>query len=135
MTVEISKREREIELWKEHDFITFPIKKGSKAADTRYDAANTKPNQTIKEDENWGVIGTKDGHNGTLDFDDKERDRKFAEHMKKEFKVIESPHGWHIPFVNMGNTVTKMELFNLKTSKDKVIEIQGYKHYVVGIGS
>jgi len=137
MTVVIqNEKESNIKLYQKHNFITFPIKKGSKGADFRYDAERTKPNQPIRENENWGVVGTLTGRNGTIDFDDKERFREFAElKIKDGYKVIESPHGWHIPFVGIKNTVTKMELHNYKVQQDKLIEIQGYKHYCVGVGS
>jgi hypothetical protein len=136
MTVQANDKEVEIELWREHGFNVFPIKGKQKGADHRYDAERTELNQVIKDSENWGVMGRIDEHNGILDFDDKELYRKFATRMIKQgYKVIESPHGWHIPFVNMKNTVTKIELFNTKFSPDKLIEIQGYKQYVIGVGS
>lgn len=53
-TITQNDKERNIKLYQEHNFICFPIKKGSKGADSRYDAENTKPNQLIKEIENWG---------------------------------------------------------------------------------
>jgi len=129
-------RKTEIELWQKNDFVCFPIPANTKAADTRYKSNNTNPNQIIKDSENWGAIGTENAHNGIADFDNKEKYRKFAELMiERGYKVIETPHGWHIPFVNCGNTVTKMDLFDKSIQDKKIVEIQGYLQYVVGVGS
>jgi hypothetical protein len=137
MTVQQSKKAKEIEVWRKNKFNPFPMRGKSKGADSRYDAENTKPNQVIEESENWGVIGTVDGKNGTLDLDDKEIFRPFAENMKKKgYKVIESPHGWHIPFINIGNNFKKTNLFNKTINPDKqCVEIMTHETYVVGVGS
>lgn len=132
----MTSRLMEIELWRKNNFVCFPIPVNTKQADSRYKSNNTNPDQIIKESENWGAIGQIDAHNGIIDFDNKERYRKIAEKMiEKGYKVIESPHGWHIPFVNCGSIVSKMELFDKSIQDKKIIEIQGYLHYVVGVGS
>lgn len=137
MTVEISKKDSYIELFRENGFNCFPISANSKVADYRYKAkGKTVPNQTITKKENYGILPTKDGLNAIIDIDEKERYRKFAESMIKEgYMVIESPHGWHIPVINLGNYATKMELFDYNYQKEKIIEIQGWLHYCVGVGS
>ena len=137
MTVEVSRKDYNIELYKKQDYICFPIPKGSKGADSKYDASRTKRNQIIKEDENWGAIGTVNARNGTVDFDNKELFRPFAENMiEKGYKVIESPHGWHIPFINAGDSFGKVNLWNTSVNPEKqIVEIMTSDTYVVGVGS
>lgn len=125
-----------IELFKKNGFICFPIPHHKKIADYRYNASKTEPNQTIKEDENYGIIPTPLGHNCIIDFDDKERYRSFCSSMiGKGYMIIESPHGWHMPIIGMSDTASKIELFDYSVKKTKIIEIQGCDHYTVGAGS
>lgn len=129
-----------IKLFRSNSFICFPIPKGEKKADYRYKAADTLSRQVIKKDENYGVLPTINGHNCIVDFDNKELYRKFAKDMIDQgWMVIESPHGWHLPVVGIGGKATKIDLWKADektpTSDNKVIEIQGYKHYCVGAGS
>jgi hypothetical protein len=129
-------RKEFIEFFRKNGFNCFPIKPHHKVADFRYKAAKTLPNQEIKPDENYGVIPTREGKNGVIDFDDKEQYRKFNQHMiEKGYMVIESPHGWHVPFCNYSGLASKTELFDYMKQSKKIIEIQGYDHYVVGAGS
>ncbi len=108
-----------------------------KGADFRYDALDTKPNQPIAEEENYGVKPILGAGTAWLDFDDKERYRKYAEHMIKQgFMVNETGQGWHIPVTGLLGEITKMNLFDYNISKKKpMIEIQGPKQYVMGTGS
>lgn len=125
-----------IKFFRENGFNCFPIKPLKKIADFRYKASKTEPNQEISEDENYGVIPTEAGNNGFIDFDDKERYRAFNENMvKKGYMVIESPHGWHLAFKGYTGLASKTELFDYNLQQKKIIEIQGYDHYVVGSGS
>lgn len=137
MTVQVSGREKEIELYRKNNFRCFPIKKGQKGAGNEWKGEHTKPNQIIKESENWGISGTVDGKNGIVDLDDKEVFRPFAEKKIEEgYKVIQSPHGWHIPFINGGNVFEKTNLYNKTINPDKqCVEIMTYKTYVIGVGS
>lgn len=137
MTVEISRKDYNIESYKKQNYICFPIPKGSKGADSKYDASRTKRNQIITESENWGAIGTVNAKNGTVDFDNKEFFRPFVESMiKKGYKVIETPHGWHIPFINAGNSFDKVNLWNRTVNPEKqILEIMTSDTYVVGVGS
>lgn len=131
-----------IELLRKHGFNCFPIPqypkayKEHKGADNRYKGSKTIPNQTILDSENYGVLPTVNGCNAVVDLDDKEKYREFAESfIKQGYMVIESPHGWHIPVVNLTGSIQKVELFDYKIKDTKVIEIQGYDHYVVGVES
>lgn len=138
MTVQLNEKEREIELYRKNGFNGFPIPKGQKGADTRYRKDGmTVTNQIIKEDENWGVHGTKEDKNGTVDLDDKESFRPFAVKLiSKGCKVIETPNGWHIPFINAGNVFEKTNLWNKNINPDKqCVEIMTYKTYVIGVDS
>jgi len=133
----ISEKDENIKLFRKEKFICFPIPKGQKEADGRYDGERTKPNQTINENENYGIIPTKEGKNCFIDLDNKERYRTFAENMIKDgYMVTESPNGWHIPVIGLGNFATKIELFDYEFQPNKkIIEVQGIKHYVVGVES
>ena len=125
-----------IELFRNNGFICFPIPHHKKIADYRYKASKTDPNQEIKDGENYGIIPTVQGKNCIIDFDDKERYRTFCQVMvEKGYMVIESPHGWHLPVVNITGTASKTELYDYTVQKTKIIEIQGYDHYCVGAGS
>ncbi len=131
-----------IELLRKYGFNCFPIPqypkeyKEPKGADGRYKGSKTIPNQTIHDDENYGVLPTVDGKNAVVDLDDKEKYREFAESfIKQGYMVIESPHGWHIPVVNLTGLIQKVELFDYKIKETKIIEIQGFDHYVVGVES
>ena len=125
-----------IELFRVNGFICFPIPHHKKIADFRYNASKTNPNQTIRDDENYGIIPTQAGHNCIIDFDDKERYRAFCQSMvDKGYMIIESPHGWHMPIIGISGTASKTELYDYTVSQKKIIEIQGYDHYCVGAGS
>ena len=133
-------KEHYIELFRKNGFNCFPIRINQKEADNRYKAVRTKPNQPIKSTENYGIIPTIEGKNCVIDIDDKERYREFAEKMIKDgYMVTETGKGWHIPVINMENYATKIELWDKntknQTTENKAIEIQGIKHYVVGVGS
>ena len=131
-----------IELFRKNGFNCFPIPqypktyKEPKGADGRYRGSKTSPKQIIHDDENYGVLPTVDGKNAIIDLDDKERYREFAESfIPQGYMVIESPHGWHIPVVNLTGLIQKVELFDYKIKESKIIEIQGFNHYVVGVES
>lgn len=125
-----------IEFFRKNNFNCFPIPEHKKEADYRYKASKTVANQVIKPNENYGVIPMVGSGNCILDFDDKEEYRQFAELMIKEgWMVIESPHGWHIPVRGLSGGVSKTALFNYKIQDKKIVEIQGYDHYCVGVGS
>lgn len=124
-----------IEFFRTNGFNCFPIPEKSKIADFRYKAANTTPNQAITEHENYGIIPYANG-TAIIDFDNKERYRKFCEAMiGKGYMIIESPHGWHMPVIGLSGIVTKTELFNYEVQPMKIVEIQGPDHYCVGAGS
>ncbi len=94
MIVKENTREKEIELWRKNKFNLFPMRGKRKGADEIWKSENTKPNQVIKESENFGVCGTVEGKNGIVDLDDKEVFRPFAEKLiSKKCTVIETPHG------------------------------------------
>jgi hypothetical protein len=125
-----------IAIFRENNFNCFPIAENQKVADYRYKASQTIPNQPIGEHENYGVLPTKDSGNAIIDMDNKEKYRSFAEHMiTKGFMVIESPHGWHLPVVGLVGIVSKVELYDYSFQQKKIIEIQGFDHYCVGVGS
>lgn len=145
MIVENSTKQFYIELFRKNGFNCFPIpiypddtpNQQKKAADGRYGKqGSTKKNQIISKEENYAILPTKEGKNCIIDFDDKEKYRPFAESMIKDgYMVIESPNGWHIPVINLGNYATKIDLFDLSIKDTKIIEIQGWLHYVIGAGS
>ena len=134
-------KEHYIELFRKNGFNCFPITRyhesiPNQKQDSRYKAERTPVNQSIKHNENYGVLPTKEGKNCIIDFDNKEKYRQFAELMIKEgYMVIETGMGWHIPVINLGNEATKTELFDYSFQQTKIIEIQGFKQYVVGVGS
>ena len=130
-----------IELFRKNGFNCFPITRYHKSTtdqkwDSRYKAERTPANQIIKRTENYGVLPTKEGKNCIIDFDNKEKYRQFAELMIKEgHMVIETGMGWHIPVINLETYATKIKLFDYSFQQKQIIEIQGYKQYVVGVGS
>ena len=128
-----TEREKFIELLRKNDFNCFPIPANTKEADIRYDASRTKPNQPIREDENYGVISLK--NNCLIDFDH----TKYNEVLDKiasKYMVIKTAHdGRHLPVINLKDNASKIELFDYSIQDKKIIEIQGTKHYVVGAGS
>jgi energy-coupling factor transporter ATP-binding protein EcfA2 len=130
------KKNHYIELFRNHKFNCFPIPENTKVADFRYKASKTVPNQIIKAEENYGVLPTAGSGNCLIDYDSKEEYRQFAELLIQErYMVIESPHGWHIPVVGLTGQVGKIELFNYKIQNTKIVEVQGFDHYCVGVES
>ena len=125
-------KQKYIDLYRNNGFNCFPIPEANaKRADRRYDAERTVQNQTILKNENYGVIALEE--TATVDFDNKERFRPIAETMiDKGFVVIETGNGWHIPVKNIGGDITKVELFDKNIQEEKILEIQGTKHYVIG---
>jgi len=125
-----------IKLFRKHKFNCFPIPENQKVADYRYKASKTIPNQSIRDIENYGILPTSENGNAIIDIDDKEKYRVFADHMIKQgYMVIESPHGWHIPVIGVTGNISKIELYDYSFQQKKIIEIQGYDHYCVGVGS
>jgi hypothetical protein len=134
--MDIEKKNHYIELFRNAKFNCFPIPTSQKVADFRYKASKTVPNQIIKYEENYGILPTAGSGNCIVDLDNKEHYRKFAEFMIKEgFLIVESPHGWHMPVVDLGGAVSKIELFDYNIQPKKIVEIQGYDHYCVGAES
>lgn len=136
-------RSEYIKLFRENGFNCFPIPKYSddypnpKAGDIRYQAENTKQNQPISENENYGVIGIKGEGTCIVDLDHKENYRRFAEeNIENGYMVIETPNGWHIPIKGLSGNIQKVMLYDYAIEPYKqIIEIQGFEHYVVGVGS
>jgi hypothetical protein len=129
-------REHYIDLFRQNKFNCFPIAENEKVADYRYKASKTLPNQSIRVNENYGVLPTEGNGNAIIDFDNKDKYKIFAEHMIKQgYMVIESPHGWHIPVINLSGNIQKVELFDHAFQQKKIIEVQGFDHYCVGVGS
>lgn len=125
-----------IKLFRENGFNCFPIPNNQKQADYRYKSSHTIQNQPIKQEENYGVIPMLEKGNCIVDFDDKERYRHIAEKfINKGYMVIETGRGWHLPVIGLTGNIQKIELFDYNISNDKIIEIQGPKHYCVGAGS
>lgn len=136
MTEKISSKDKYIELFRKNGFNCFPIPENQKVGDYRYKASKTLVNQSITEHENYGILPTKEGKNCIIDLDDKERYRTFAEYMiKKNYFVSETPNGWHILVVGLTGVISKVELFDYKVQQKKIIEIQGFNHYCVGVES
>lgn len=136
MTGQKSNKDHYIEILRNNGFNCFPIPKGKKEADYRYKASRTTHTQSIKEDENYGYMPINGTGTAIIDLDDKERYRVFAEYLiSKEYMVIETPHGWHIPVIGLVGKISKMELFDYSLQSKKIIEVQGVDHYCVGIGS
>jgi len=130
-----------IELLRGGNFNCFPISKwpkgdpNPKRADNRYKASRTELNQPIGDNENYGYLGMSDQGTATVDIDNKEKYRKALEKIAKKFMVVETPNGWHLPAKNLTGKIQKTELFDYSSQKNKIIEIQGPDHYVMGIGS
>ena len=139
MMKKLTQRERLIEILRKNNFNCFPIRifddsePEPKRADSRYDASRTKPNQPIKEDENYGVISSK--QNCIIDFDHTKYN-DVLDRIAKEYMVTKSAHNKrHLPVINLKDNASKIELFDYSIQDDKIIEIQGTEQYVVGSGS
>jgi len=134
MTLQTSVRDNYITLFRNCGFNCFPIPENKKVADYRYSGAETTPNQEIKGNENYGIIPTVG--NVLIDIDDKERYRVFAENMIKDgYMVVETGRGWQIPVRGLAGKTSKIELYDYNYKpNEKIIEIQGPKHYCVGPG-
>lgn len=132
-----------IKLFRENGFNCFPIPKydddypNPKGGDIRYQGVDTKLNQPISYNENYGVIAIKGAGTCILDLDHKENYRKFAEeNIKNGFMVIETPNGWHLPIKGLSGNIQKVMLYDYTIEPYKqIVEIQGHDHYVVGVGS
>lgn len=140
----MSSKSHYIRLFRDNGFNCFPIPRYAdsypkqKAADSRYKSEGLTPrNQEILDSENYGVIPLADAGTCILDLDHKELYRKFAEeNIENGFMVIETPNGWHIPIKGLSGGIKKIMLYNKLVEPTKqIIEIQGYKHYVIGCGS
>ena len=139
----MSTKESYIKIFRENGFNCFPIPKynddypNPKGGDIRYQAADTKLNQVISYNENYGVIGIKGAGTCIIDLDHKENYRGFAEeNIRNGYMVIETPNGWHIPVKGLLGNIQKVMLFDYTIEPHKqIIEIQGYDHYVMGVGS
>lgn len=125
-----------IAFFRQNGFNAFPIPQHQKVADKRYDASRTSPNQIILPNENYGIIPIVGAGTAIVDFDDKVRYRRFAQDMIAHGSmVIESPHGWHLPVKGLSGQIQKTELHDYAVQEEKIIEIQGDKHYCVGAES
>ena len=132
----VEEKNKLIKIFRDNKYNAFPIPELHKIADHRYNASKTIPNQPIKDEENYGIIGIAGAGNCIIDLDNKEEYRNFAETIIKQgYLVVESPHGWHIPVIGFSGTVSKMEFFNYKIQDKKIVEVQGFDHYCVGAGS
>ena len=116
-------------------FNCFPIPKGKKSADGRYKAETTLPNQIIRDDENFGYIAIRGAGTLTVDFDHETLFDKVIDKIKAKYVVFKSPHGYHVPVTGMSGQIEKIELFDYSIRPTKLVEIQGPKHYCVGVGS
>lgn len=141
MTIQLSTKEKYIHLLRKNGFNCFPIPKrpkddpNQKAADRRYDSERTKENQPIQDYENYGYMGIVGQGTAIVDFDSKRYGDKLKEYAKK-FMVIETKHGYHLPVIGLTGKIQKCMLFDYSIQQDKqIIEVQGVKQYVVGIGS
>ena len=81
-----------IKLFRESGFNCFPIprypntEEKQKGADNRYKGERTEPNQTITDDDNYGIIPIANSGTCIIDLDHKELYRKFAEeNIKNNF--------------------------------------------------
>jgi len=136
-------KEHFIKIFRDNGYNCFPIPKyadavlNQKAADSRYKGAETKLNQPIRDDENYGVIAIKGEGTCFFDFDSKEMFRKFAEeNIENGFMVIETPNGWHIPIKGLTGDIKKVMLYEkLPNPEKQIIDVQGFEHYVIGYGS
>lgn len=131
-----------ITILRDNGFNCFPISRypnselEQKKADCRYDASRTVHNQIIKENENYGYIPIIGTGSAIADFDNKERYRPMVELLiSKDYMVIETPHGWHVPIIGLIGNISKIELFDYGIQDKKIIEIQGTDHYCVGAES
>lgn len=133
---EINTKEQYIEFFRNNGFNCFPIPKLTKEADYRYKASQTIRDQTITDEENYGVITIQGSGTVIIDLDNKEQYRKFAEeNIQNGFMIIETGKGWHIPVKGLSGIISKVELFDYKIQDEKIIEIQGHDHYVIGVES
>lgn len=125
-----------IKLLRSVGFNCFPIPAMQKEADGRYKAKNTEKNQLIKDDENYGYIPIEGAGTAIVDIDSKHDSfTPLIDKLKEKYMVIETGKGYHIPVRGISGEISKTELFNYSISKDKIVEIQGTKHYCVGVGS
>ena len=133
MTVE--NRKKYIRILRDNGFNCFPINpKSEKQADSKYDGAATKTDQEILDSENYGYMARAGKGNCIVDFDSKIYESKLLE-IAKKYMVIKTGQGFHLPVISLTDDMTKVELFDYSKQDKKIIEIQGTKHYVMGIGS
>lgn len=136
-------KESDIKTLRESGFICFPIPRrpneslqDQKAGDSRYKGQKTRDDLEIKEDDNWGFIAKQGSGSLTIDLDNKEVFRKFAqENIDNGYWVNETPNGWHILIKGLTGEIKKVELFNYDIQDKKIVELQGPNHYCVGTGS
>ena len=130
-------RKKYIKILCKNGFNCFPLPANQKVADRRYNSHKTKLNQPILDDENFGYIPIEGAGSTIVDLDEKEIYREFAESIIEQgYMIIETGRGWHIPVIGLTGTPTKMELYDYEKQPDqKIIEVQGPKHYCVGPGS
>ena len=120
--------------FRERGFNCFPIPFGTKVADKRYNAAKTVPNQSIEENDNYGVIPLSGSGTAVVDFDHEKYGDKLKE-IAKKYMVIKSPHGFHLPVKGLTGKCQKAMLYDYNIQNKQIIEIQGPDHYVVGVES
>jgi hypothetical protein len=127
-------KSKNIRILRNNNFNCFPVPYGTKEADGRYKAeGKTELNQPITKNENFGYIPTK--MNCIVDFDHS-KFNEVLDKIAKKFMVIKTAHDRrHLPVINLGNDATKIELFDYSIQDKKIIEIQGFKHYCIGVGS
>jgi hypothetical protein len=133
--MKFSIKQEYIEFFRKNDFNAFPINPSNgKKADSRYDADRTELNQEIKDSENYGYIPRVGKGNCIVDLDSKRYKNKALE-LAKEFTVVKTGRGFQIPVIGLTDDSTKIELYDYNIQDEKIIEIQGTKHYGMGIGS
>ena len=136
LRIDEDKKNHLIDFFRKNGFNCFPIKALTKIADYRYEAAKTELNQSIEESENYGTLPIEGSGSAIIDLDNKERFRTFAENMIKEgYLVIETGRGWHVYVTGLKDVGDKIELYDHKIQEEKIVEIQTYKHYVIGAES
>jgi len=128
-------RKKYIQILRDNGFNCFPINpKSEKQANSIYKGAETKTGQPILDSENYGYMAQTGKGNCIIDFDHQKYESQLLD-MAKNYMVIKTGQGFHLPVIGLTDDMSKVELFDYSIQDKKIMEIQGIKHYAMGIGS
>ena len=136
----MSTRTENIKFFKELGLNCFPIKEKQKEADYRYNGANTKLNQPIKDNENYGIVTGKVSGCKTavvIDIDAPELNKIIFDDwdmILKQTLVVQTGRGGYHVWV-YPNEDEILQTKRLTNNKGQHMDIQATGVYVMGPGS